>query len=83
MESGHDRSRWTMGCSVGRVPRVLTVEAEDGAGNIGTDSIELNPLGDCPRSPLDDGSDANAIGPWPAKHILGTQLGPNRNGRQW
>jgi Icc protein len=83
MESAQDRARWAMVCSVGNVPQVLTVEAEDRAGNIGSDSIELRPLGDYLRSPADDGSDANGVGPWPSKHILGTQLGPNRNGRQW
>jgi hypothetical protein len=25
----------------------------------------------------------NVIGEWPEKHILGTQLGPNENGRHW
>jgi Icc protein len=25
----------------------------------------------------------NALGEWPDKHILGTQLGPNENGRHW
>jgi hypothetical protein len=25
----------------------------------------------------------NVIGAWPEKHILGTQLGPNENGRHW
>jgi len=25
----------------------------------------------------------NAVGAWPEKHILGTQLGPNENGRHW
>jgi hypothetical protein len=25
----------------------------------------------------------NALGAWPEKHILGTQLGPNENGRHW
>lgn len=29
------------------------------------------------------GSDADAVGAWPDKHIFGTQLGPNRNGRAW
>jgi Icc protein len=29
------------------------------------------------------GSDADTIGAWPEKHIPGTQLGPNRNGRKW
>jgi Icc protein len=25
----------------------------------------------------------NTLGEWPDKHILGTQLGPNENGRHW
>ena len=25
----------------------------------------------------------NALGEWPEKHILGTELGPNENGRPW
>jgi 3',5'-cyclic-AMP phosphodiesterase len=83
MRSGQDRSRWVMACSVDNFPHVLTVEAEDGAGNIGSDSIELEHSGIRPHAPVGDGSDADTIGPWPAKHILGTQLGPNRNGRPW
>jgi Icc protein len=30
-----------------------------------------------------DGGDADTVGPWPEKGILGTQLGPNKNGRKW
>jgi Icc protein len=33
-----------------------------------------------PRKPVDY---ENALGAWPEKHILGTQLGPNENGRAW
>ncbi|KMO11121.1 metallophosphoesterase family protein [Methylobacterium platani] len=29
------------------------------------------------------GSDADALGAWEDRGLLGTQLGPNRNGRQW
>ena len=29
------------------------------------------------------GSDADALGAWEARGLMGTQLGPNRNGRQW
>ena len=29
------------------------------------------------------GDDVNAIGAYPEKGILGTQLGPNKNGRPW
>lgn len=30
-----------------------------------------------------DGSDRDRVGAWPERGILGTQLGPNRNGRRW
>jgi 3',5'-cyclic-AMP phosphodiesterase len=83
MQSGEDRSRWAIGCSVNSLPHVLTVEAEDGAGNVGSDSIDLKHSRIGPHAPVGDGSDADTIGPWPAKHIFGTQLGPNRNGRHW
>ena len=33
-----------------------------------------------PRRP---GDDSNAIGSYPERGILGTQLGPNKNGRKW
>ena len=29
------------------------------------------------------GSDVHAVGAWPENGVLGTQLGPNRNGRKW
>jgi 3',5'-cyclic-AMP phosphodiesterase len=29
------------------------------------------------------GSDAGRIGVWPERHLIGTQLGPNRNRRKW
>jgi hypothetical protein len=35
------------------------------------------------RCRVDDGSDADRIGPWPERHLFDTQLGPNRNGRHW
>lgn len=61
----------------------LTVRATDAAGGSGEDTIE--PITDAARIPVSRGigSDADAIGAWPEKGILGTQLGPNRNGRQW
>jgi hypothetical protein len=61
----------------------LTVEARDPLGNTDTDSIVVAVPGF--RSPhrTADGGDADAIGEWPERHLLGTRLGPNRNGRQW
>jgi hypothetical protein len=61
----------------------LTVRATDTIGNSDTETIRV--AGGSYRAPqrTANGSDADAIGAWPEKHILGTQLGPNRNGRKW
>lgn len=61
----------------------LTVRAQDAEGGIGEDRIEpaVDP-GALVRS-KGLGSDADAVGAWPDRGILGTQLGPNRNGRHW
>ena len=62
----------------------LTVEAMDADGASDSDVIEVAPASVSvppPRAGL--GSDADAIGAWPEKHIHGGQLGPNRNGRKW
>ncbi|GJE19058.1 metallophosphoesterase family protein [Methylobacterium marchantiae] len=61
----------------------LTVRASDAAGGIGQDVVE--PATDPSQRPVSKGigSDADAIGAWPEKGLLGTQLGPNRHGRSW
>ena len=63
--------------------RRLLVRATDAAGGIGEDVVE--PTSDRSAIPVSKGigSDADAIGAWPEKGLLGTQLGPNRNGRPW
>lgn len=42
---------------------------------------------EAPRSPTFNrrptGSDAGRGGAWPERHLLGTKLGPNKNGRKW
>ncbi|MGA7807689.1 MAG: metallophosphoesterase, partial [Bradyrhizobium sp.] len=53
----------------------------DEAGASGCDAIESDPDSSVRRMPT--GSDLNSIGAWPERHLLGTQLGPNRNGRKW
>ena len=59
-----------------------TVHAETSSGE-GRDTI-LFTVGDrVSVSRHADGSDADRIAPWPERHLLGTQLGPNRNGRKW
>ncbi|MGI3779129.1 MAG: hypothetical protein ACRYGC_17705 [Janthinobacterium lividum] len=51
------------------------------SGASGEDTIHAGP----PPAPADApaGSDAHALAAWPERHLLGTQLGPNRNGRKW
>ncbi|MFH6783214.1 MULTISPECIES: metallophosphoesterase family protein [Methylobacterium] len=62
--------------------RTIAVRAI-GAGTEDTDVIE--PAHDPDGLPTSRGigSDADALGAWEARGLLGTQLGPNRNGRQW
>jgi hypothetical protein len=59
----------------------LTVEAVDSSGRPGRHTIQLTSPG--PTSPTrhKNGSDADSIGAWPQNGIVGTQLGPNRNGK--
>lgn len=62
--------------------RAVAVRAR-GRGAEDTDTIE--PATEADGLPISRGigSDADALGTWPARGLLGTQLGPNRNGRQW
>jgi 3',5'-cyclic AMP phosphodiesterase CpdA len=64
----------------------LTVTAHTADGRSGEDSIALAATGSAAaeigrRSAL--GTDAHAVEPWPEHGILGSQLGPNKNGRHW
>jgi Icc protein len=84
-----DPSLWQATQDVRRLSdgrHTLTVEARDIAGNTGRDAITVSVARSGPFTPpprIRDGSDCNAIGAWPEKGILGTQLGPNKNGRKW
>jgi hypothetical protein len=64
----------------------LTVRAESQTGAAGSETISfmVHQNGTFERPPaIGDGSDRDSVGAWPEKHLLGTQLGPNRNGRKW
>jgi hypothetical protein len=61
----------------------VTVEATDASGSTDTDTIVVATPGFRPPDRTADGSDADAVGARPERHLLGTRLGPNRNGRQW
>ena len=64
----------------------LVVTAQIGDGRTGQDSIQLMPLRSTqdhqyPVGPL--GTDAHVVEAWPEHGIIGSQLGPNKNGRHW
>jgi 3',5'-cyclic-AMP phosphodiesterase len=61
----------------------LIVEATDSAGTRSKNTIIVAAPGYRSPGRIADGSDADALGAWPERHLLGTRLGPNRNGRQW
>jgi hypothetical protein len=62
----------------------LTVRAEASDGNAGEETIRVAVAGGyIPPRRHADGSDKDALGAWPEKGILGTRLGPNRNGKKW
>jgi hypothetical protein len=62
---------------------MLTVEAVDERGRPGRHTIELVTPFTSGSTRHKQGSDADSIGTWLQNGILGTQLGPNRNGSAW
>ena len=74
---------WQCDCDAPNRDFGLTVRSSDAAGNSDADTIRVASRSYRAPQRRADGSDADAIGAWPEKHILGTQLGPNRNGRKW
>jgi predicted phosphodiesterase len=77
-----ERNLWTARLPLPDGPLVaLTVRAVDESGRPGEHTVTAatrtyDPV-ICPRN----GGDAASIGAWPENGILGTQLGPNRNGK--
>jgi Icc protein len=59
----------------------LRVRVTDQDRHQDIDTIEVSRSQANARKPT--GSDAGSVGAWPERHLLGTQLGPNRNGRKW
>jgi len=73
---------WSAGIRAPEQPAPLTVRAVCGERSTAhTITPALAPF-DPPRR-IRSGSDAASIGEWHENGVLGTQLGPNRNGRKW
>ena len=60
----------------------LKVSVEDIRGKIGTDEIRVVSGDLAKRERLERDRD-NALEAWPEHGLLGTQLGPNKNGKKW
>ena len=62
----------------------LFVSALDANGNHAEDSIRMV-LGSSAYQSVErsDRDKDNAVGAWPERGLLGTQLGPNKNGKKW
>ena len=58
----------------------VTVQAVDESGRPGQHTIRAATQGYAAPVRTPNGSDAASVGAWPENGILGTQLGPNRNG---
>jgi Icc protein len=87
MRARHD-STWSTAwdareCADGMHKLTVTAKTEDNRSASDTILALVNRSGQFEtriRSAVDY---ENALGAWPEKHILGTQLGPNENGRHW
>ena len=60
----------------------LGVSVEDARGKIATDEIRLV-IGDREEGERVERDQDNALEAWPEHGLLGTQLGPNKNGKKW
>jgi 3',5'-cyclic-AMP phosphodiesterase len=63
----------------------LTVEFTDEAGRVGRDIVRVAAdLSNTGKTDIRSERDRDCVlGAWPERGILGTKLGPNKNGRKW
>jgi Icc protein len=83
MSKAPRKGSWRAACAATQGPFSLAVRAEDAQGGIGMDTIEVAVGHYMPTRRRENGGDADAIGVWTEKGVLGTQLGPNKYGRKW
>jgi 3',5'-cyclic-AMP phosphodiesterase len=67
---------------LGRGVHSLQVAAADERGFAATDEIRLV-IGDLAEKQRTERDQDNALEAWPEHGLLGTQLGPNKNGKKW
>jgi Icc protein len=60
----------------------VTVEAQAGDGGVRRDSIQVRVGRELRSDAIGEGGFV-PIGLWGERHLLGSQLGPNKNGRKW
>jgi Icc protein len=60
----------------------LTVSVEDANGRVATDKIRVAVGERAERERVERDQD-NALEAWPEHGLMGTQLGPNKNGKKW
>ncbi|MGA3226792.1 MAG: metallophosphoesterase [Acidobacteriaceae bacterium] len=60
----------------------LKVAVEDACRNVATDEIRVV-CGDLREQKRAERDQDNALHAWPEHRLLGTQLGPNKNGKKW
>jgi 3',5'-cyclic-AMP phosphodiesterase len=60
----------------------LVVSVEDSHGKVTTDEIRIVTSDSAKRERVERDQD-NALAAWPEHGLLGTQLGPNKNGKKW
>jgi 3',5'-cyclic-AMP phosphodiesterase len=76
-----DAALWEACCN--EPGKSVRVRARDARGREDEDGVEPAGPDWMPPGRAADGSDRDRVGAWAEKGILGSQLGPNRNGRKW
>ncbi len=76
-----DSNLWMCHLPPGEI-RNIRVTVESAGRKSGSDCIVVTEPASVEK-PIAERDQDNAVGAWPDRGILGTQLGPNKNGRKW
>jgi 3',5'-cyclic-AMP phosphodiesterase len=84
MARSSEDGRWVASIRIPTADRItILVRATTVSGRPAAHAVTAAGRGFVSPARNPQGSDAASIGAWPENGILGTQLGPNRNGRKW